>query len=146
MRQLQLEEPPFEAEGRFGKMGKCRIGKEGSMRGRDKLFVLGVALVAGVGAFMVNFQGTPAMAQGAAAGGLIVVPVQVSANRQMLCLVDTGTGVLCVYDINSTGKTAIELKGARDYTFDVQVRSLHTAPSPKEVEREIEKRNKKANK
>lgn len=116
------------------------------MRGRDTLLVLGVALVAGVGAFMVNFQGTPAMAQGAAAGGIIAVAVQIGTNRQMLCLIDTGNSVMCVYDINTSGKTAIELKGARDYSFDVQVRSLHTAPSPKEVKREIEKLNKKSNK
>lgn len=116
------------------------------MRGRDTLLVLGVALVAGVGAFMVNFQGTPAMAQGGAAGGVIAVPIQVSANRQMLCLVDTGNSVMCVYDINSSGKTAIELKGARDYSFDVQVKRLNTSPSPKEVKIQVEKLNKKSNK
>ena len=116
------------------------------MRVRDTVLVLAVAFAAGAAAFMVNFQGTPAIAQGGAAGGVIAVPVQVSASRQMLCLVDTGSGVMCVYDMNSSGKTAIELKGARDYTFDVQVKALSTAPSPKEVEREIEKLKKKEKK
>ena len=65
------------------------------MRTRDTMLILAVVLAAVVGAFMVNFQGTPAMAQGKAdAGGLIAVPFHVTAGQEGLCLIDARNGVM----------------------------------------------------
>ncbi len=114
------------------------------MRTGDTVFVAAVVLAAVAGAFMVNFQGTPAMAQGKAdAGGMIAVPFHVSPGQQGLCLIDTRNGVMCVYEVSIRGKYSIELKGARDYTYDVQVPELSTNPRPAEVRREVEKLLKK---
>ena len=119
--------------------------KEGIMKVRDSMFVLAVVLAAVAGAFMVNFQGTPAMAQGKAdAGGMIAVPFHVSPGQQALCLIDTRNGVMCVYDVDIRGKYSIELVGARNYTYDVQIPELSTHPKPSEVKREVEKILKKA--
>lgn len=108
------------------------------------MFVLAVVLAAVAGAFMVNFQGTPAMAQGKAdAGGMIAVPFNYTAGQQGLCLIDTRNGVMCVYEVNVRGKYAIELKGARNYTYDVQIPKLHTEPDPDKVRSEVEKLRKK---
>ena len=114
--------------------------KEGIMKVRDSMFVLAVVLAAVAGAFMVNFQGTPAMAQGKAdAGGMIAVPFHVSPGQQGLCLIDTRNGVMCVYDVNVRGKYSIELVGARNYTYDVRIPKLNTGPDPNDVKAQIKK-------
>ena len=110
------------------------------MRARDSMFVLAVVLAAVAGAFMVNFQGTPVLAQGKTdAAGMIAVPFHVNAGQQGLCLIDTRNGVMCVYDLDVGGRYSIELKGARNYTHDVQIYKLNTDPPPEDVARQVKK-------
>ena len=110
------------------------------MKARDSMFVLAIVLAAVAGAFMVNFQGTPAMAQGKAdAGGVIAFPFHVSAGQEAVCLIDTRNSVMCIYEVGIRGKYAIELKGARSYTYDVQILKLHTEPDPEKVQSEVAK-------
>ncbi len=110
------------------------------MRVRDSMFVLAVVLAAVAGSFMVNFQGTPVMAQGKVdAGGMIAVPFYTSPAQQSLCLIDTRNGVMCIYELDIRGKYAIELKGARNYTYDVQISKLHTDPPPEDVAKAVKK-------
>ncbi len=115
------------------------------MRLRDTLLILGVSLVALMGAFFVNFQGTPAMAQGnSASGGVIAFPVQYSTQIEAVCLVDTQNKTICIYEVNVRGRSSnLTLKAARDYMFDVQVREYYTSPSPDEIKKEVEAYNRK---
>ncbi len=109
------------------------------MRAKDSMFVLAVVLAAVAGAFMVNFQGTPALGQGKTdAGGMIAVPFHVNTGQQGICLIDTRNGVMCVYDVGVGGRYTIELKGARNYTYDVRIQKLSTKPDPAEVKKAVE--------
>ncbi len=110
------------------------------MKWKDCWLIVAVVLGAAAGALLLDLQGTPAMAQGKGnAGGVIAIPFQVNGNQEALCLVDTANTVICVYELNTRGKTAIELKGARDYSWDVQVRRLNTEPPPDKVRLAVEK-------
>ena len=109
------------------------------MRLRDTLLILGVSLAALIGTFFVNFEGTPAMAQGnATSNGVIAFPVQHSAQLEAICIVDTLNKTICIYEVSVRGKTSnITLRGARDYQFDVRVREYSTSPSPDDVEKQV---------
>ncbi len=78
--------------------------------------------------------------------GIIAIPFQVNSEQEGLCLIDTSNTVICVYELNVRRRVAIELKGARDYTFDLQIRQLNTEPAPDKVRQQVEKLLKKKNK
>lgn len=117
------------------------------MKWRDCWLIVAVVLGATAGALLLDLQGTPAMAQGKGdTGSIIAIPFQVNSEQEGLCLIDTSNTVICVYELNVRRRVAIELKGARDYSFDVQIRKLNTEPAPEKVRQQIEKLLKNKNK
>ena len=107
------------------------------MKTRDTLVVLVIALAAGIGAFMMSFEGTPAMADGKpTAGSLIMIPVSVNGTQEAVCLLDASAGIMVVYELD--GRFRIKLKSAREIIWDMKIRELNTDPDPDQVKGQIE--------
>jgi hypothetical protein len=116
------------------------------MKARDTLVVLVIAVAAGVGAFLMSFEGTPAAADGnPTAGSLIAIPVAVNSAQEAVCLIDSSKGIMAVYEIDT--RFRIKLKSAREVIWDLKIRELQTDPDPDQVKDQIElieQRRKKA--
>jgi hypothetical protein len=116
------------------------------MKGKDTALILIVALAAGVGAFLMSFEGTPALAQGKpTAGSMIAIPVAVNSAQQAVCLIDVNRQIMVTYELDS--RFMIKLKSAREFAWDIQIRELNTDPKPSQVEDQVnrvEERRRKA--
>jgi hypothetical protein len=116
------------------------------MKKKDSAVILVIALAAAIGAFLMSFEGTPAMAEGKpTAGSMIAIPVMVNSAQQALCLIDVSRGIMVTYELDS--RFRIKLKSARDFSWDIQIRELNTDPRPSQVEdqvKRVEERRRKA--
>ena len=82
----------------------------------------------------------PTTPKAATGSELIVVPVSLGNERQMLTVVDPRQRVLSVYHIDlATGKIA--LKSVRNIQWDLQITSLNNeSPLPQEIRSQLEQR------
>ncbi len=107
------------------------------MKTRDTALILVIALAAGIGAFLMSFEGTPAMADGKpTAGNLIAIPVSVNGTQEAVCLIDAGSGIMVAYELDS--RFRIKLKSAREIIWDLKIRELNTDPDPDQVKSQID--------
>jgi hypothetical protein len=80
----------------------------------------------------------PSQAPIAGAGGLFIMPAQLSPNTWGCYLMDIDNQTLCVYQY-SPGEKMLRLTAARNVQYDRRLGNFNTAPAPQEVKNLVER-------
>ncbi len=79
----------------------------------------------------------PSVAASGAAGGVIAVSAQVTADSYGVYLLDPQRGTMAVYQYQPKTRT-LRLMAVRNYGFDVQLDEYNTEPSPREIKQLVQ--------
>ena len=83
-------------------------------------------------------SGAAADATSGAAGHMIAVAGQITADTYGLYLVDLKNGTISVYQYAKARTPQLRLLAARNITFDVQLDEYNTEPSPREIKKLVQ--------